>query len=393
MTPDGWREAKLGDVIALEYGKALAERARSPGPIPVFGSNGIVGSHCVSLVRGPGIIVGRKGTVGAVCWSKSDFWTIDTTYFVRPRNNTDLRFIYHLLGSMGLARLNSATGVPGLNRNDALASPIKLPPLPEQRKIAAILSSVDETIENTEAVINQLQVVKKSMMEELLTRGMPGRHKQFKKTEVGDIPKTWNVVSLEDLCSHVVDCPHATPVYTDSGPKVIRTADVVPGQILLAQARHVSDETYRGRIARLEPQPGDILYSREGERFGIAAPIPPSERLCLGQRMMQFRASRETDAEFLCWLLNSQIVYRQAVEGVGGSTSPHVNVGSIRRFVVPRPPLDEQRLVGHALSTVAANEAAYHQLGAELRALKSSLLEDLLSGEVRVKVTGTEAAA
>lgn len=76
---------------------------------------------------------------------------------------------------------------------------ILLPPLPEQRKIAAILSSVDATIEKTEAVIEQLRVVKKAMMQELLTRGIPGRHRRFKETEIGVVPEEWTEFRLEDI--------------------------------------------------------------------------------------------------------------------------------------------------------------------------------------------------
>jgi type I restriction enzyme S subunit len=245
---------------------------------------------------------------------------------------------------------------------------------------------VDEAIESTQAVIDQLQVVKKAMMADLLTRGIPGRHKKFKQTEIGEVPAEWDVVELDHLCSDIVDCPHATPVYTVDGYVVVRTADVIPGRILLSQAKRTSEEVYRLRIRRLAPLPGDVFYSREGERFGIAAPVPANEKVCLGQRMMHFRASPQTDPGYLCWLLNSSLVYGQAVGGVGGSTSPHVNVGDIKRFRVPRPSQQEQQEIGRLFAEIESRTEAEELFLQGLNGVKSALMSVLLTGEVRVRV-------
>jgi type I restriction enzyme S subunit len=120
---------------------------RQPGPYPVFGSNGRVGFHVEPLVNGPGIIIGRKGTVGAVHFSKEPFWPIDTTFYVTEAEHRDLRFTYYLLCSLGLDRMNADSAVPGLNRNAAHARRILVPPLPEQRAIAHILGTLDDKIE------------------------------------------------------------------------------------------------------------------------------------------------------------------------------------------------------------------------------------------------------
>jgi type I restriction enzyme S subunit len=120
---------------------------RQPGPYPVFGSNGRVGFHVEPLVNGPGIIIGRKGTVGAVHFSKEPFWPIDTTFYVTEAEHRDLRFTYYLLCSLGLDRMNADSAVPGLNRNAAHARRILVPPLPEQRAIARILGTLDDKIE------------------------------------------------------------------------------------------------------------------------------------------------------------------------------------------------------------------------------------------------------
>jgi len=143
---EDWRVGKLGDFIELKYGKGLPERKREAGNIPVFGSNGIVGFHNKSLIKGPGIIIGRKGSIGKVVFSKEDFFPIDTTYYVDSK--LPLKFIYYLLKTLNLEKLDSSSAVPGLNRNDAYSLLVNIPNREaEQRAIASILGALDDKIE------------------------------------------------------------------------------------------------------------------------------------------------------------------------------------------------------------------------------------------------------
>ena len=147
--PRKWKCAPLGERIELAYGRGLKEDDRDAGEVDVYGSNGRVGSHNVSLVNGPGILVGRKGTVGAVHYASRHFWPIDTVYYVRALAGDSQRFLYHLLDYLPLEALNSATGVPGLSRRDAYALCGVFPPPDEQAAIARILDAVDTALERT----------------------------------------------------------------------------------------------------------------------------------------------------------------------------------------------------------------------------------------------------
>ncbi len=118
---------KLKDVLDFKYGKALKADNRSEGKYSVFGSSGVVGSHVTYIVKGPGIVVGRKGNVGSVFWSFDDFWVIDTAYFVE--STISLYYLYFNLKEQHFVDTDAA--VPGLNRNFALDNPIVLPPINE----------------------------------------------------------------------------------------------------------------------------------------------------------------------------------------------------------------------------------------------------------------------
>jgi type I restriction enzyme, S subunit len=144
-----WRTCQLGDVLELRYGKSLPDRDRKFGDIPVYGSGGIGGWHDVSLVSGPGVIVGRKGSVGSVFYESRNFFPIDTTYYVVPKDGqADLRYAYYLLCSLPLASMNSDVAVPGLNRDRALGLEIRVPSYAVQLSIADLLSTYDDLIEN-----------------------------------------------------------------------------------------------------------------------------------------------------------------------------------------------------------------------------------------------------
>jgi type I restriction enzyme, S subunit len=123
--PEGWTVRKLAEVLELNYGKALRKESRTEGEFPVFGSSGIVGTHDSYLVKGPGIIVGRKGNVGSVFWSDQDFFVIDTAYFVT--SSLPLRYLYYVLPTLNF--INSDAAVPGLSRSQAYSLEILIPPI------------------------------------------------------------------------------------------------------------------------------------------------------------------------------------------------------------------------------------------------------------------------
>jgi type I restriction enzyme S subunit len=117
--PVGWLRRTVESIMELAYGKALPKTVRKDGPYPVYGSGGISGTHSSPLTSGPGIIVGRKGTVGSLYWEAGDFFAIDTVFYVVPKDGVQLNFAWYLLQTLGLENMNTDAAVPGLNRGNA----------------------------------------------------------------------------------------------------------------------------------------------------------------------------------------------------------------------------------------------------------------------------------
>ncbi len=148
VASDDWPKVTLGEFAPFSYGKGLRKDMRDPaGYIPVFGSNGHVGWHDKALTNGPTVIVGRKGTVGAVHYSPVPCWPIDTTFFISGDEEELVRFRYYALNTLGLGAMNADSAVPGLNREASHLRELRVPSLSEQRAIAHILGTLDDKIE------------------------------------------------------------------------------------------------------------------------------------------------------------------------------------------------------------------------------------------------------
>lgn len=150
--PKGWELTKLGAIVEFRYGKSLPNKLRDEnGKIPVYGSNGIVGYHSISLVEKPCIIVGRKGSAGAVQLSLDSCYPIDTTYYIEDTDFLNIHYLYYLLFSLKLNLLDKSTAIPGLNRNDAYNLVIGLPPLAEQHRIVEKIDALMKLCDELEA--------------------------------------------------------------------------------------------------------------------------------------------------------------------------------------------------------------------------------------------------
>lgn len=188
----------LGDFVQFAYGKGLPARARQQGSVPVYGSAGIVDSHNEALVQGPGVVVGRKGTIGAVHWAEQDFFPIDTTYYVvLKRKDTRMRYIYYLLKTLPLSLMNTDVAVPGLNRANALRLKVGIPSPSAQDRIIGVLSAYDDLIENNRRRIRLLEQAARLLYKEWFVHlRFPGHE----HVEVEDgVPEGWEKKMLGDL--------------------------------------------------------------------------------------------------------------------------------------------------------------------------------------------------
>ena len=363
----------LGTFCEFKYGRSLPSKDRQGGDFPVYGSNGIVGWHHEPITNGPTIIIGRKGSVGALQYSTTPCCPIDTTYFIdRSCTTVDLRWLFFMLQMLGLDALNKHAAVPGLNRNDAYEKRLLVPSSDGQRQIAAVLEKADD--------LGRLRQESIRLTEKL-----------FQSTFLdmfGDVkanPKGWNQCLLEDLCERIIDCPHNTPVYSETPTDFycVRSSEIQNGRLDLASSRYVSERVFAQRTARHEPQAGEVIYTREGGRLGYAAQVPKGKRICLGQRMMLFSGKKDIASNaFLNGLLNSQSFRNMVLNLVGGGAAPRVNIKDLRRIIVYQPPIEIQLLYEQFEAKLTEQDGFLAISEAHVSRLFGSLKQHAFNGEL-----------
>lgn len=174
--PEEWNIEGFSSNISFAYGSGLKEEDRSGGEFPVFGSNGIVGFHKEYLVDGPGIVIGRKGTIGAVSWTSENFFPIDTTYYIKTNDNFMLKYLFYYLKTLSLDTLNSASGTPGLNREEVYKLKVVRPDLKEQKRILTVLESSTNVVDEELINVRKLESLKQGLMNDLLTGKVRANH-------------------------------------------------------------------------------------------------------------------------------------------------------------------------------------------------------------------------
>jgi type I restriction enzyme S subunit len=298
----------------------------------------------------------------AVCWSPTIQWLNEN--------------------AVGQTMLNLSVGI--LER-----LPLCLPPLPEQRKIAAILSSVDAAIEATEAVIQQLQIVKKAMMAELLTRGIPGRHTKFKMTEIGEVPEEWEVVPLGDLSLFVTSGSRGwAQFYAEEGALFVRITNLTRGttRLDLSERQHVRLPAGSAEGTRTRVESGDVLVSITAD-LGIVGLVPPGfEEAYVNQHIALVRLDQHrADPRYVASALAGEIGQVQVRRLNDGGAKAGLSLPSIRQLLIPLPSLREQATLAEPIDRTEQRIQAESTSLTALREVKAALMSVLLTGEVRVK--------
>ena len=191
-----------------------------------------------------------------------------------------------------------------------------------------------------------------------------------------ELPERWQWQRLDQVCEGIFDCPHSTPLLTNDEPYVVRSQDIRTGVFRVDQAARVSEKTYKERIARAEPRHGDLLFSREGTYFGIAAEVPSNIRVCLGQRMVLIRPDAERlNFRFLRYWLNSQLMANYVVGFRDGSVAERLNMPTIRGLPVIVPPLSSQRVIAYILGTLDDKIELNRKMNATLEQVAQALFK------------------
>jgi type I restriction enzyme S subunit len=375
--PEEWSHSFCGDAVVLQYGRSPKEVICGDGKYPIIGTGGITGYSNEALHDGNTVVIGRKGTINKPSFISGKFWAIDTTYYASAYLDTEPKWFFYTLQNTDLLKYNEASGVPSLNRDTLYSIPLTVPPLPEQQKIAAILTSVDNVIESTQAQINKLQDLKTGMMQELLAKGIG--HSEFKDSPVGRIPVGWEVRSAGELCRSIVPGRNK-PTSMGGGIPWLTINDIEDVYTSKSKLGYgVTREILADAKGKTVPA-NSVIMSCVGE-FGIAS-IACTE-VVINQQLHAFICGKLVIPEFLCLVLRTKSA--EMMKLATQTTIAYMNKTNCEAVLIPVPPLKEQKRIADTLLTVYAKLGGFDSKLACMNSLKKALMQDLLTGKVRVK--------
>lgn len=361
---DDWNPTSLGEIVNLNYGKSLPERNRIDGDVPVYGSSGITGYHNKPLIEEEGYIIGRKGTIGSVYYSKTPFYPIDTTYFATKSDiKCDFNFFYYLVKSLRLDELNSDSAVPGLNRERAYSQRFFLPNTKEeQQQIASILSSLDDKIELNRRINKTLEEIGKALFRQLFEQ------KNSSTSELNEI----------------VDFNPRETLDKSTKARFIEMKD------LPEESMWVSSNVFKPYKGGSKFRNGDSLMARitpclENGKSGFVNSLSEGELAFGSTEFIVFRPKKEIYKEFVYYLVRDEEFRDHAIKSmVGSSGRQRVQIDAIRTYEI-NIPSEKVIEVFHALASGIFEQIKQKSVENEkLAELRDALLPRLMSGRLRV---------
>lgn len=400
-TPYGWRKMKLGEFVSLQRGHDLPTHVRSEGNVPVLGSFGVTGYHTEARAKGPGVTLGRSGaSFGVVSFSPVDYWPLNTALYVTDFHGNDERFAYYLLKTIDFRRFNSGSAQPSLNRNHIHPLPIQVPPLAEQKAIAAILGAPDDKIEMNRRINETLEAMARAMFKSWFVDfdpfrakmegrepGLPGYLTElfpdhFENSELGEIPAGWEVRPFSETVTVISGGTPKTSI-ADYWNGDIPWFSVVDAPcesdvFVIDTEKKITQAGIDASATRILPQGTTIISARGtvGKLALVGVPMAMNQS-CYGLQGIEagpyftYFATRELVS-----------VLRQHSHGSVFDTITRNTLAGVPTVVPDKSVLDPfERLVAPVMERIRHNL----QQSRTLATLRDALLPKLISGEIRVK--------
>lgn len=381
--PLGWVKAQLGELLDLNYGKALPDKLRDGHGFPVYGSNGVVGSHSEPLTNNETLIVGRKGSVGEVQYSAGPCSPIDTTYYIDCLWGMPFHFWLYYLRYLKLQEFNRATAVPGLNREDAYRIPIYLPPINEQKRIANKLDALLERVETCRGRLERVPQILQRFRAAVLAAATSGAlTEEWRKTN--RLKRNWPRARLSEIGElgrgKSKHRPRNDPRLYGGAYPFIQTGDVAQSR----EAIHSHTQTYSDfGLAQSKLWPvGTVCIT-------IAANIADTAILsypaCFPDSIVGFIAnSQRCLPQFVKWSID---VIRAELEAFAPATAQkNINLAVLNNVEFELPSLAEQKEIIRRVENLFAFadrlEARHTAARTQAEKITPALLEKAFRGEL-----------
>jgi len=394
-TNGNWRDSTWGDEISLEYGKALRGYDPEHGKYRVFGSNGPIGWHSEYLTTGPGVILGRKGAYRGVEYWRDPFWVIDTAYYVVPKTELDLRWLYYAIKHYKLGEIDDGSPIPSTTRAAVYVKELQVPPLREQQAIACILGALDDKIELNRRRNRTLEAMARAIFQSWFVDFDPVKAKaagrtppglsptlaalfpdRFEDSPLGPIPAGWRVGNLGEVAENPRRGIGAEAI--KSGTPYIALEHMPRRSIAL------SDWTTADAIEsnKFEFRRGEILFGKLRPYFHKVG-IAPVDGVCSTDILVIVPKQPEWFG-FCAEHFSSDAIIHHCDRASTGTKMPRTNWNDLARFEVAIPQREVAEAFTKQFKPIIDRIHQGIQESRTLAALRDALLPKLISGELRV---------
>ena len=419
--PEGWKRVRLGEVIRESFsGEWGFEPSSLKNSYPVISTLAINIEGKIDfskntlrqlpfakidklLLKKGDILIEKSGgssdiPAGKVALLKKDFKGTASNFIqiVRVKSDVSPNFIFYKLlydfWNRNTEKFQQkTTGIINFKLNEYFKSFIILPPLPEQQKIAEILETLDNAIEKTDKIIEKYKRIKQGLMQDLLTKGIdenskirnPKFHK-FKNSPLGKIPEEWEVVRLGEVSELISGSTPDTNVseFWNGNIVWITPEDLSkqPSLTISSSKRKITKSALKKNAIKLIPKNSIVISTRAP--IGYIKVVTVDYTTNQGCKSIKF--NENFNPMFLAYLLNTKVI--EMINLSGGTTFYEISKTELSNLKIPLPPLPEQKRIAEILSQIdqtIEKETAYKE---KLQHIKKGLMEDLLTGKVRVKI-------
>jgi type I restriction enzyme, S subunit len=390
-----WPIVQLRRIARLGYGSSLSEAVREEGDVPVYGSNGQVGTHTESNTSGPVLIIGRKGSFGKVRYCEWPVFAIDTTFYVDQRlSSSNLRWLFYVLQVMNLDALSEDVGVPGLSRENVYRQVIPLPPTITQDAIADYLDHETERIDSLIAARQNMVVLLEEHVALAFEYAVRQRGFEFPAQLDPDWaewprPKHWAIMHLSQVLVQLTNgfVGPTRDILRDDGVPYIQSLHIKNGRIDFERRPFFVEPQWHEARPRIHLREEDVLIVQTGD-IGQVAVVPPHFGAASCHALQIARVKRALiSGSYLAAYLRSPFGRHSLLSRATGALHPHLEAG-IKGIPVVVPPLDAQegivQEVAQAEVRAAGMLSMLHRQAQLLQERRQALITAAVTGELDI---------
>jgi len=396
--PQAWAVTKLGELFEFKYGKGLPQEKRNgAGSVPVYGSNGVVGSHNHAITRGTTIVVGRKGSVGEVHLSPQPCWPIDTTYFIDEFPEGWPPLYWKLfLESLRLGQQEKSSAIPGISRSDVYQLEVAIPPVAEQRRIVAKLEKLLDQVDSCQQRLSKIPGLLKQFRQSVLAAACSGRLTADWR-EVNGFSEEFEQTTINAIAEYVGGFAYKSPTFLESGKhQVIRIGNVRPLALKLSASPVFIPDEIAYDTEGFKLQTDDLVISMTGTKYkkdyGCAGIVQENDgSLYLNQRVARIRCRKSVLPKFLLFWLQTDLFRDFFFAGETGNVNQgNVGAGGIRNAPIELPPLREQQEIVRRVERMFALADRIESRFVEGQKRVDSITQAILAKAFRGELVPTE---